>query len=162
MKRLRLDSVLLLLLAVCIAFSLGYFVASRHSDDELRVSTSNEPVSQTLRMTGGDTVKETAAPTETATAASTETEAPTEIEAPTETVRTLPVGITADGKVNLNTADLAALCTLPGIGETLGQRIIDYREANGAFTVLEELYEITGLGEKRIEAIREYVTMEDT
>ena len=59
--------------------------------------------------------------------------------------------------MDLNDADLAALTTLPGIGETLAQRILDYREEHGRFYSVQELLNVAGIGEKRLEAIAEYV-----
>ena len=56
-------------------------------------------------------------------------------------------GAAADGIVRLNTADLAALETLPRIGPALAQRIIDWREANGPFTSADQLLEVAGIGD---------------
>lgn len=53
------------------------------------------------------------------------------------------------GPVDLNTATLADLETLPGVGPVLAQRILDWREANGRFSSIEELREVGGIGEKR-------------
>lgn len=62
-----------------------------------------------------------------------------------------------DTKVNVNTADIDELMGLPGIGETLANRIILYREKNGEFKTIEELMAVDGIGEGKFDDIREYV-----
>ncbi len=57
------------------------------------------------------------------------------------------------GKVNINTADSAALQTLTGIGPSMAQRIIDYRNANGKFSSPDELQNVSGIGEKTLSKI---------
>lgn len=60
-----------------------------------------------------------------------------------------PGGAAAPGAtVNLNTADLATLETLPGVGPVLAQRILDWRTEHGRFTAVEELGEVSGIGDK--------------
>ncbi len=62
------------------------------------------------------------------------------------------------GLVNLNTADAAALETLPGIGPALAQRIIDHREAHGEFGSLEELAAVSGIGPAILADVEDLVT----
>jgi competence protein ComEA len=61
--------------------------------------------------------------------------------------------------VNLNTATLDQLESLPGIGPALGQRILDYREQHGPFASVEDLVNVSGIGEKRLEDLRPLVTV---
>ncbi len=62
-------------------------------------------------------------------------------------------------KVNINTASQSELDGLPGIGDSIAQRIIDYREQNGNFKSIEELKEVKGIGEAKFEEIKDRVTI---
>ena len=62
--------------------------------------------------------------------------------------------------VNINEADLDELTTLPRIGETTAQRIIDYREANGPFETVEDLVNVEGIGEGTLDNLRDLITVE--
>jgi comEA protein len=63
------------------------------------------------------------------------------------------------GKVNLNSASLSALDTLPGIGAAYAQRIIDYRTANGGFKSIDEIKNIKGIGDKTFEKLKDQITI---
>lgn len=63
------------------------------------------------------------------------------------------------GLVNLNTATIADLETLPGIGPALAQRIIDFRESNGGFRTVDDLLEVPGIGAKKFEELKDHVTV---
>jgi len=68
----------------------------------------------------------------------------------------------AEGKpvrINLNTATLEELASLPGIGEKIAQRILEYREKRGSFKNLEEIMEVSGVGRKTFEEIKDYLIL---
>jgi competence protein ComEA len=64
-----------------------------------------------------------------------------------------------DGRVNLNTADAAALDTLPRIGPAMAARIVAWREQNGRFTSVDDLLAVPGIGDKMLESLRDLVTV---
>ena len=61
--------------------------------------------------------------------------------------------------IDINTASVEDFISLPGIGEVLAKRIVDYRTENGAFHTIEELMEVSGIGQSRLENLRPYVTI---
>ena len=65
----------------------------------------------------------------------------------------------AAGKININTASASLLDSLPGIGEVLAGRIIDYREVTGGFKTIEEIMEVSGIGDKKFSDIKDLITV---
>jgi competence protein ComEA len=63
------------------------------------------------------------------------------------------------GPLNLNTATLADLDGLPGVGPVLAQRILDHRDKRGGFTAVSDLREVDGIGDSRYEQLKELVTV---
>lgn len=61
--------------------------------------------------------------------------------------------------VNINTATKDELDSLPGIGPTIAQRIIDYRNENGAFNTIEEIMNVSGIGSATFEEIQDLITV---
>jgi comEA protein len=62
-------------------------------------------------------------------------------------------------KVDLNVAGLQELESLPGIGPTMAQRIITFREENGPFEKIEDLMNVKGIGEKRFLQLKDLITV---
>ena len=62
-------------------------------------------------------------------------------------------------KVNLNSATVADLDSLPRIGPTMAQRIIDFRTTNGRFTSVDGLRDVAGIGDKTFEALKDLITI---
>ena len=61
--------------------------------------------------------------------------------------------------VNINTSSVKQLVRLPGIGEKIAQRIIDFRKKNGKFKSIEELMKVKGLGEKLFDKLKKQITV---
>jgi competence ComEA-like helix-hairpin-helix protein len=70
-----------------------------------------------------------------------------------------PGGLFVAGYLDLNAADSLALLSLPGVGPAYASRILAYRRAHGAFTSVEELLQVKGIGPKRLERLRAFVAV---
>ena len=70
-----------------------------------------------------------------------------------------PGTASSGGLVNVNTATNAELETLPGIGEVIAQAIVDHRTEHGPFTSVDQLLDVSGIGDATLESIRELVTV---
>lgn len=129
----QISLILLILTLVFGSFSMGYFLGRNRAQSPVRVSALPQAIPQATKS-----------------AESKPTEPPS-----TETVpETTSVGL-----ININTADQATLMLLPGIGQVLSQRILDYREENGPFESIEELINVSGIGEKRLEALLPFASV---
>jgi competence protein ComEA len=65
------------------------------------------------------------------------------------------------GKVNINTATVEQLATLPGVGQKLAARIVEYRQKSGGFKSTQELINVRGLGEKNFQKIQGFLSVGD-
>ena len=66
---------------------------------------------------------------------------------------------TSSKKVNINTASQEELDSLPGIGPSIAAKIIDYREQNGKFNSIEEIKEVSGIGDAKYDKIKDSITV---
>ena len=77
--------------------------------------------------------------------------------------QTIGVASSTDGfynnQIDINTASADLLSMLPGVGKTIAERIVSYRQANGLFKSIQDLERVPGLGEKTIETIAKYITV---
>ena len=68
--------------------------------------------------------------------------------------------VSTSAKININTANATMLQTLPGIGPVLSERIIEYRNQNGLFGVIDDIKDVSGIGEKKFEGIKDLICVQ--
>lgn len=67
--------------------------------------------------------------------------------------------VISEDKISINGSSIEQLVKLPGIGEQIAKRIVDYREYNGSFIKLEDLMNVKGIGQAKYEKIKEYICL---
>ncbi|GAB3862405.1 helix-hairpin-helix domain-containing protein [Dactylosporangium cerinum] len=81
------------------------------------------------------------------------------VSAPPGGAPAVPGGGVGGGPVNLNTATVTELQTLPGIGEVLAQRIVEYRDRHGGFRAVTDLRQVEGIGDAKFQQLKDKVTV---
>ena len=138
----------MILLAVTAAFFcmlLGFFIGRNVTDEYVMLK---HPQSSTSTTTAASATESNTVAADIGPATQGAAESATAATQPKE-----------KGKYNLNTATAEQLQDLPGIGEVIAKRIVSYREANGDFTSIEDICLVEGIGEKRFEQIKDFITV---
>lgn len=159
MNRPRQERLLLIITSVMVGIMIGVYCCHTFTEDTIQIKTENAgsfsvPLAPSSLSTVEPSIMPSTLPRENAPTLFQQPEpsikstlAPEPIISPSENT----------GLIDLNTASAQELETLPGIGEVLAQRIVDYRETNGGFRTIEELLDIKGIGEKTYAKIADYV-----
>jgi competence protein ComEA len=82
-----------------------------------------------------------------------------QIPGPGDSIAAAAGGDGDDGLISVNQADASMLEDLPGVGPVLAERIVAHREANGRFETVEDLLEVPGIGEAKLAAMRDSITV---
>ncbi len=133
--------VLVMITVLFVGFVCGLYIGKNYTGADILVSKSPETIAPVPTAPSPTFPPEATLPDETTATEQTQ-------------AATLPVG-----KINLNTATKEQLTLLPGIGEVLAERIIRYRDAQGPFKKVHDLLKVEGIGEKKLDAIIDYLTV---
>ena len=164
MRLRRIEFVVIALTFAFICFMGGYFAGSKSPVNILTVEPQHGETQQVPPVSPPSDVggAESHVPSEDFAAKNSDSpgvsqESPATATPPADDRAGAPKG--GDGKININLASRTELTDLPGIGEVLSGRIVDYRNQHGAFSSIEEIKNVSGIGEKRFEAIRDKITV---
>ena len=142
MKKQKIP-ILVLITCIFAAFVFGFFAGRNLNRTPVQIRTIS-PAPETAFASAEDT-----AATETETASTESSDSASSENA------------SVSFPININTATSAQLENLPGIGPVIAQRIVDYRNANGPFASTGQLINVSGIGETRLAAIWDYITIGD-
>lgn len=123
------------------------------SDNEMNTSSSSQAQSSSPASQAETTLKDDSAPPANSSVNHTAAES-SSIPAAADSQQEA-----SSQKININTATAQELTRLSGIGDVLAERIVEYRTKNGMFKSIDELLEVSGIGEKKLSAIRDNVTL---
>jgi competence protein ComEA len=160
-KRLhRAELIVLALTLACALFTAGYFTGKTTPAGVVTV----EKLSGVSQAAPDSNSAGDAAPSPSAVISSEPDDASTVSSPASETSGAAKASgaseMPSDGlKININTATLTELDSLPGVGPVIAGNIISYRQAHGGFKTPEELLDVDGIGQKKFDALKDYITV---
>ena len=146
MKKQKIP-ILVLITCIFAAFVFGFFAGRNLNRTPVQIRTIS-PAPETTAATIEENHSETTVPE-------------AESESTEEDLSNNSGNASVSFPININTATSAQLENLPGIGPVIAQRIVDYRNAYGPYTSPGQLINVSGIGEKRLAAIWDYITIGD-
>lgn len=146
MKRIKIEYLITAVSALVLVFLIGFF-AGRNSFS---------PEDGTVIHLGSVSAESTEIPSVETTVSDAAADKAVSVEAADTTAADVTFPI------DLNEATAEQIELLPGIGPELAARIIEYRDTFGAFKTIEEIQNVSGIGEKRFESIKSMITVEET
>jgi competence protein ComEA len=143
----KAELIILLLTVLCLAFTAGYFTGKSTAGGIVTV--------ERLAVVPAETPFDTAPSALTFPDATPSASVPDASATPSEMTET--AGLYT--KVNINTATITELDSLPGIGTVIAGNIITYRESHGKFTTIDELMDVDGIGQAKLAALKDRITV---
>jgi len=165
MRLKRIEFIVIALTFAFVCFMGGYFAGSRGSVSIVSVESQFGETQQISPVAPQIEDKGTALPDPAAESAAKNADSPGKTEE-SPAAATQPDSNQAgavkggDGRININSASQSELMDLPGIGSVLSGRIVDYRNQHGAFSSVDDIRNVSGIGEKRFEAIKNKITVD--
>lgn len=158
----RAEQVILLFLAFLVLSGAGFRLWMREGDIIIEVvETESGPVAVSTHHTSLSVQEQTESPSPAPQDATPNPAVTRRARSSSEESESKdPVGQSSPSKINVNTASIQELDSLPGIGLTLAQRIVDDRKQFGPYESVDELKRVKGIGTETVERLRPFVVVE--